>query len=287
MSDIRQPRNFQELLDLAAKGLDHEVDRRTLIKLGAVALGSGLYMATALKWAPSAKAAGGYTGAPVSGGGMISGVVGFAGEFPTAITREVQGQPEVINRSPRTWCSLYGSPSGLENVFVGLESIPSGKPFTVKENKIDQHDATILPRFEVFYLSADGTTTGSVKLTIHNSDTYLHALKGKLNGRPVITANTPGLNDVTVVDLKKPGLYELNCGPHPWERGWRIVADNPYWTLTDAHGRFKLTDIPAGSYNVVVVGEGIKPQIGRGIKVEGGKNTKLEIPLGAKHLEFV
>jgi hypothetical protein len=65
-----------------------------------------------------------------------------------------------------------------------------------------------------------------------------------------------------------------------------MVSDHPYWTITDKFGRFKLTDIPPGSYNVVVVGEGVKPQFGRGIKVEGGKNTKLEIPLGAKHLEF-
>ncbi len=286
--DLKQPESFEELLDLAARGLDHKVSRRSLLKLGAVALGGGLYMASSLKWAPPAQAAGGYKGGEVSGGGMISGLIGFAGAFPPPITRPVTGQPEVKDRNPRTWASLYGSPSGLKDVYIGIESIPAGKPFPpVKENLINQQDAFILPRFDVYYLTKDGTKTGPIEVVVQNTDPYLHALKGKLGGRQLFNVATPNQGDRVKANVKKPGFYELNCGPHPWERGWRLVADNPYWTLTDQFGRFKLTDVPAGEYAIVVVGEGLKPVRQGGIKVESGKNTKLEIPLGKKHLDWV
>lgn len=286
MSENLQPKTFQQLLDLAAKGLDHKVDRRSLMKLGAVSLGGGLYMAGGLKWGSKAFAASSYTAGEVTDGGVISGLVGFAGSFPPAMTKPVSGQPEVVDRKDRTWCSLYGAPSGLENVFVGLESIASGKPFPTRENIIDQKDAFILPRFDIFWFTPDGTKTGPIEIAVKNDDAFLHALKGKLDGRQLFNVATPNKGDLVKATLKKPGFYELQCGPHPWERGWRIVANNPYWTMTDKFGRFKLSNVPPGSYTLVVIGEGIKPQLGKGIKVEAGKNTKLEIPLGAKHLAF-
>jgi len=33
---------------------------------------------------------------------------------------------------------------------------------------------------------------------------------------------------------------------------WALVAGHPYYTVTDDHGRFSLTDIPLGSYRIVV-----------------------------------
>ncbi len=284
-NDIKQPETIQELLTLAAQGLDHKVSRRTLVKLGAVALGGGLYMASSLKWAPPARAAG-YKAGAVSGGGTISGVVGFAGEFPAPLTREVTGQPEVVDRDPRTWCALYGSPAGLQNVFVGIEAIGEGKPFEPRAYVVDQQDAYILPRFDIYHFSPDGQKADKIDVTVHNSDPYLHALKGKLDGRQLFNVATPNQGDKVTTTVKKPGFYELNCGPHPWERGWRMIPDNPYWAITDEHGRFKLTDVPPGKYAIVVLGEGIKPVKQSGIEVQGGKNTRLEIPLGQKHLDW-
>jgi hypothetical protein len=34
--------------------------------------------------------------------------------------------------------------------------------------------------------------------------------------------------------------------------GWLFSAENPYFAVTDNSGNFKLTDVPAGTYNVEV-----------------------------------
>jgi hypothetical protein len=50
----------------------------------------------------------------------------------------------------------------------------------------------------------------------------------------------------------RPGVIELasGCG-HFWMRGHLFVDDHPYYTRTDAAGRFTLPQVPPGSYELV------------------------------------
>ncbi len=53
--------------------------------------------------------------------------------------------------------------------------------------------------------------------------------------------------------LTKPGRVELSSGTGQyWARADLFVADHPYFTLTDAQGRFTLKDVPTGAAEVVV-----------------------------------
>jgi hypothetical protein len=48
------------------------------------------------------------------------------------------------------------------------------------------------------------------------------------------------------------GLIELSSGSvYVWARAYLFVCEHPYYTLTDDQGRFALTDIPAGDYELV------------------------------------
>jgi len=52
--------------------------------------------------------------------------------------------------------------------------------------------------------------------------------------------------------LNEPGLVELSSGMgHYWWRGYLFVCRHPYFTWTDADGRFTLTQVPAGDVRVV------------------------------------
>jgi plastocyanin len=46
----------------------------------------------------------------------------------------------------------------------------------------------------------------------------------------------------------KPGLITLRCEIHEHMRGLILVLDTPYFGVTDAAGRFKLTDLPPGKF---------------------------------------
>jgi hypothetical protein len=52
--------------------------------------------------------------------------------------------------------------------------------------------------------------------------------------------------------LDRPGLVELTSGAgYPWMRAYLFVAEHPYYTRTDAAGRFVLKWVPPGRYEVV------------------------------------
>ncbi len=53
--------------------------------------------------------------------------------------------------------------------------------------------------------------------------------------------------------LTNAGVVELSSGAgHFWMRGYLFVLDHPYVTQTDAQGNFKLSQVPPGTYELVV-----------------------------------
>jgi hypothetical protein len=52
--------------------------------------------------------------------------------------------------------------------------------------------------------------------------------------------------------LRESGVVELSSAAgYFWMRGYLFVDDHPYYTHADAHGRFRLTQVPPGRYEVV------------------------------------
>ena len=45
---------------------------------------------------------------------------------------------------------------------------------------------------------------------------------------------------------------KVSCAPHPWEGAWIRVFDHPYFTTTDAEGRFEIKSAPEGDHRIVI-----------------------------------
>jgi len=52
------------------------------------------------------------------------------------------------------------------------------------------------------------------------------------------------------VTLKKTGLVKMTCDVHKWMQAWIVVKDNPYFTVTDENGNFRIEGIPPGRYKI-------------------------------------
>lgn len=78
--------------------------------------------------------------------------------------------------------------------------------------------------------------------TYHNIFSYSPAKRFDLGRYP------PGENPPPFQVFDQPGLVTLRCDIHEHMRGLILVLDTPYFTLTDARGSYRLTNLPAGHF---------------------------------------
>ena len=45
-------------------------------------------------------------------------------------------------------------------------------------------------------------------------------------------------------------MVDVACDVHGWMQGWIVVADNPYYAVTEKNGTFAIKDIPPGKYTL-------------------------------------
>jgi len=52
--------------------------------------------------------------------------------------------------------------------------------------------------------------------------------------------------------VEQEGIILFRCSYHEYMEGWSVVLPHPYVTMAGERGEFSITDIPPGSYNLVV-----------------------------------
>jgi plastocyanin len=87
-------------------------------------------------------------------------------------------------------------------------------------------------------------------ITTSSSDPMLHTTNAQTAAGKVlfnVALPLPGIK------ITKPvsgaGLVRLNCNTHPWMRGWIVVTDEMA-TISGNDGKFSLTNVPAGLYEL-------------------------------------
>jgi len=62
---------------------------------------------------------------------------------------------------------------------------------------------------------------------------------------------------------------------------WALVADHPYYAITDQQGRFTLTDIPPGTYQVIVWHPYLREAATRDVTIKPKESTTLDVTITA------
>jgi plastocyanin len=132
---------------------------------------------------------------------------------------------------------------------VYLESAPRGA-FESGESGhavMDQRNETFVPHVLAIMT---GTT-----VDFPNSDKFYHN---------VFSLSKPARFDLgrypagrfRSIRFDKPGIVRVFCDIHSHMNAYILVFSHPFFTLTDQEGRYRIDNIPPGSYNVVAWNEG-------------------------------
>ena len=188
-----------------------------------------------------------YEGGPVADGGRIDGVVSFGGKAPAPKMLPITRDQDVCGKAPRASRELMVSPTGgLQHAVVWIEGIARGKATPAKPV------VTLNNTGCAFEPHVQGALAGAT-INVKNSDDVLHNTHAR-QGSDHLTVFNVGLpvqGQVSRQRLRGPGLITVGCDAgHTWMRSYIYVFDHPYFTVTDAAGKFTLGDVPPGTYKL-------------------------------------
>src|SRR5882762_5405192 len=175
-----------------------------------------------------------------AGAGPIRGVVVFTGaveqrKLPVTIDQYICGKEKHAEDL------LVGAQRGVRNAVVWLQTPPPGAnwPNAPVKAEMDQKACAFVPR--VVLVPVGGT------VEFLNSDRLLHNLHSASKDNPTFNRTQPRVR-VIPVTFSKPEIIQVNCDLHSWMRSWVVVADHPFYALSNEAGEFVLPNVPPGKY---------------------------------------
>ncbi len=87
----------------------------------------------------------------------------------------------------------------------------------------------------------------------------------------------PGMSKTVVFD--KPCVVNLLCNVHSEMSGYVVVVDSNYYTVTGADGKFTISGVPAGTYEVVAWNEKLKGAGRNTVTVTDGGTSNVVVKL--------
>ena len=173
--------------------------------------------------------------------GTITGLVSVD-NVPDKVMVKVTTDQAVCGDEVEDQAQLVDPSGGVANAVIIVSDLAwtTQPPAPVIENK----ECYFVPRVQV------ATTRSQVEIqsadeTLHSTHAYDDRQRTMFN----VAIPFPGLNIKR--PLRRPGIVRIECDSHGWMRGWMYVT-NDIAGVTGSDGRFELTDIPPGTYELQV-----------------------------------
>ena len=223
----------------------------------------------------------GYEEISVTEGGSLVGTVTLDGHVPKPKGYNLTTLPDQFycgrisdGQGWRILQPFQVGPAGeFRDVVVYLEGIDKGKPFVEKTvPQIEARDCLFLP-FTTVVRDDQSVTVINMDPVMHDIQAYETSHLGArvlfnvpLPMNPQHPRNFKDRSDAglyhkhmagppmkQLVNLSKGRrIFVMQCGFHAYMESWGVAIMNPYFAKTDEQGRFTMTDVPPGTYKLVV-----------------------------------
>lgn len=187
--------------------------------------------------------------------GSITGTVKWSGPLPHTAAFPIDKDPQICDPDAQKTRDLerliVGPQNGVANTVVFLKDISRGKPLEIPEARrsLDQKRCRYEPH--ILLVPENGP------LQLKSSDAVLHTVH--MDGAASYNLPFPFTDRTVSRTMPTAGLVNVRCnGGHSWMNAEILVVPHPYYAVTDQSGKFELTDVPPGQYQIVAWHEGWK-----------------------------
>jgi plastocyanin len=193
--------------------------------------------------------------------GSIAGTVKLTGRVRGAAVASAVYQPRAIGgreaaRAPE-----------ITHVIVYLRGVPARGTPPAGRYEIRQEHEAFVPRVLA-------VTRGS-QVHFPNLDPFFHNVFS-LSGAATFDLGRYPQGEDRVREFTRAGLVKVFCHIHSHMSASILVLDHPYFTVPDADGRFRLTNVPPGRHTIVGWHERVGEQAAH-VNVVGGAVASIEL----------
>jgi plastocyanin len=169
---------------------------------------------------------------------------------------------------------LLSSNNGIKNAVVSLQNVASDtkREWNFPAAKMDQNQCSFTPR--VVIVPVGGT------VEFLNSDRLLHNVRSAGKENPPFNRAQPHARSISF-SFKQPEILRIDCDLHSWMRGWVVVAEHPFYAVTNDQGEFVLENVPRGKYTLQVWQESLGT-VTQQVIVEDKGATTVSVAMGKK-----
>ncbi|HXH07240.1 MAG TPA: carboxypeptidase regulatory-like domain-containing protein [Vicinamibacterales bacterium] len=209
-----------------------------------------------------------------------AGVLVAAAQPPA--TGAIRGRVEIardvgpIERRPRI-ADLGGAPGrpavDRRRSVVYLEAAPRR---AFDDDRVETR-ATMDQRNETFIPHVLAIMAGTV-VDFPNNDRTYHNVFSLSRAKSFDLGRYP-TGHSKAVRFDRPGIVRVFCDIHSHMSAFILVFGHPYFAVTDDQGRYRIADVPAGTYTVAVWNEAVPGESRRVVVPEGG-DVEVNFTLG-------
>lgn len=188
----------------------------------------------------------------------ITGTIKYEGEAPKFKEIKMEADPICLTHHttavyPQTL--VLGEGQTMGNVFVYVKKgLPAQKyPAPADPVVIDQKGCMYDPHVV-------GVMIGQ-PLKILNPDGTLHNVHALSKVNPEFNLAMPKFRtETSKIFDKEEFMFPVKCDVHPWMGAWVTVLSHPFFNVTKEDGKFKIDNLPAGTYTLEAWHEKLGPQ---------------------------
>ena len=179
----------------------------------------------------------------------LEGTVTYDGKIPKLKAIKMNADADCMKKhseTPKSQALVLGDGNTMGNIFVGIKGKVAGNfPGSNEQVVIDQKGCLYEPHVLAVQKGQP--------IKFRNSDGIMHNVHALPKSNKEFNISMPGSmqeSDTKKFDKEETNPFKVKCDVHPWMQTFIRVMPHPFFDVTSSDGKFKIDNLPAGTYQV-------------------------------------